>query len=69
MIVYFTHGAKGVEEGKKHLKELKELIARYNENNSQTPLRLPDFMMVITATGMAYQDGEVFVVPLEVLKN
>ena len=47
MIVYFTHGAKGVEEGKKHLKELKELIARYNENNSQTPLRLPDFMMVI----------------------
>lgn len=69
MIVYFTHGAKGVEEGKKHLKELKELIARYNENNSQTPLRLSDFMMVITATGMAYQDGEVLVVPLEVLKN
>lgn len=68
-LIEFKLEAKGVEEGKRHLKELKELIARYNENNSQTPLRLPDLMMVITATGMAYQDDDVLVVPLTVLKN
>lgn len=68
-LVEFKLGAGGVEAGKKHLRKLKELIAQHNEGNSQTPLRLPDLMIVMTATGMAYRDGDVIVIPLTALKN
>lgn len=68
-LIEFKLGVKGIEDGKNHLRKLKALIAQYNRCNSQTPLRLPDLMIVITGTGMAYRDDDVFVIPLPVLKN
>ena len=68
-IIEFKLGAKGIEDGKKHLRKLKELIAQHNEENHQTPLRLPDLMIVMTATGMAYRDDDVLVLPLTALKD
>ena len=67
-IIEFKLGAKGIEEGKAHLRKLKELIAKYNEGNSQTPLRLPDLMIVITAEGIAYRDDDVLIIPLATLR-
>ncbi len=67
-IIEFKLGAKGIEDGKAHLKKLKELIAKYNEGNSQTPLRLPDLMIVITAGEIAYRDDEVLIIPLATLR-
>ena len=68
-IIEFKLGAKGVEEGKDHLRKLKELIIQHNAGNSQTPLRLPDLMIVMTATGIAYRDDDVLVIPLAALKD
>ena len=68
-IIEFKLGSKGIEDGKKHLRKLKELIAHHNEENHQTPLRLPDLMIVMTATGMAYRDYDVLVLPLTALKD
>ena len=68
-LIEFKLGAKGIEEGKNHLRKLKELIAQYNSNNFQTPLRLPDLMIVMTATGMVYRDDDVLILPLTALKD
>ena len=67
-IIEFKLGAKGIEDGKAHLKKLKELIAKHNEGNSQTPLRLPDLMIIITAGGIAYRDDDVLIIPLTTLR-
>lgn len=68
-LIEFKLGAKGIEEGKNHLRQIKELIIKYNKDNFQTPLRLPDLMIVITATGIAYRDNDVLIIPLTTLKN
>ena len=68
-IIEFKLGSKGIEDGKKHLRKLKELIAQHNKENHQTPLRLPDLMIVMTATGMAYRDDDVLVLPLTALRD
>ncbi len=63
-------GSKEIEEGAAHLKEIEKLIAEYNANEKQTPLRLPDLKIVITGTPYGYkrEDG-VFVIPIGCLKN
>ena len=59
-----------IEEGAKHLLEIKSLVAEYNERENQVPLREPDLLMVITSGEMAYtrKDG-VKVIPIACLKN
>ncbi len=63
-------GSKEIEEGAAHLKEIEKLIAEYNANEKQPPLRLPDLKIVITGTPYGYkrEDG-VFVIPIGCLKN
>ncbi len=53
---------------KDYLRKLRDLILRSNEGNTQNPLHLPDLMMVVTATGLAYRDDDVLVIPLTTLK-
>lgn len=69
ILIEFKLGAKGIEEGKNHLRKIKELIIQYDKNTVQTPLRLPDLMIVITATSIAYRDNDVLIIPLTTLKN
>lgn len=68
-LIEFKLGGSGVEEGKAHLRKLRDLISKSNEGNTQTPLHLPDLMMVVTATGLAYRDDDVLVIPLTTLQS
>ena len=63
-------GSKEIEDGAKHLAELKELIREHNKEENQVPLREPDLMLVLTGGKMAYTrpDG-VKIIPLGCLKN
>ena len=63
-------GSKEIEDGAKHLIEIKELIRKHNKEENQVPLREPDLMMVLTGGKMAYTrpDG-VKIVPLGCLKE
>ena len=58
-------GSGEIEEGAKHLNELKSLIAEHNKTEKQVPLREPDLLMVITGGDLAYtrKDG-VKIVPI-----
>ena len=62
-------GSDEIEKGAEHLKEVKRLIAAHNETEEQSPLRLPDLLMVITGGAFAYTrpDG-VIVCPLSALR-
>ncbi len=62
-------GSSEIEQGAKHLLEIRQLVRRYNETETQCPLREPDLLMVITGGKMAYTrpDG-VKIVPLGCLK-
>ena len=62
-------GSDEIEKGAEHLKEVKRLIAAHNEPEGQSPLRLPDLLMVITGGAFAYTrpDG-VIVCPLSALR-
>lgn len=63
-------GSKEIEDGAKHLAELKGLIREHNKAESQVPLREPDLMLVLTGGKMAYTrpDG-VKIIPIGCLKN
>lgn len=63
-------GSSEIEEGAKHLLEIKRLIQVHNETEKQVPLREPDLMIVMTGGSMAYTrpDG-VKVIPLACLKD
>ncbi len=63
-------GSGEIEEGARHLLELKRLICEHNKKERQIPLREPDLLLVITAGNIAYtrNDG-VKIVPLGCLKN
>lgn len=63
-------GSREIEDGAKHLLELKHLISEHNREGKQVPLREPDLLMVITGGQMAYvrEDG-VKIVPLGCLKD
>ncbi len=56
-------GKKAIEEGAKHLIELKNKI-------NTTKMKEPSFLLIVTGTEVAYRrDDGVFVVPLGCLKN
>lgn len=63
-------GSREIEEGVRHLMELKNLIKERNEKEKQMPLRLPDILIVLTGGKLAYtrEDG-VKVIPLGCLKD
>lgn len=63
-------GSREIEEGSAHLLELKRLIQKHNEEETQVPLREPDLLIVLTGGSMAYTrpDG-VKVIPLACLKD
>ena len=63
-------GNREIEEGTGQLLQLKELIKKHNEKESQPPLREPNLLMVITGGEMAYtrEDG-VKIVPIGRLRD
>ncbi len=63
-------GSREIEDGAKHLIELKKLINEKNEKEKQMPLRLPDLLIILTGGGLAYtrEDG-VKVIPLGCMKD
>lgn len=69
-LIEFKLGSREIEEGAKHLLEIKRLIQEFNEKEKQVPLRAPDLLMVVTGGDMAYTrpDG-VKIVPIGALRN
>ena len=63
-------GSREIDDGAKHLLELKRLIQEHNKTEKQVPIREPDLLIVITGGTMAYSrpDG-VKVIPLACLKD
>ena len=63
-------GSREIEEGAKHLIELKNLIKERNAKEKQMPLRLPDLLIILTGGEFSYtrEDG-VKVIPLGCLKD
>ena len=63
-------GSHEIDDGAKHLLEIKRLIQEHNEGEKQVPLREPDLLITLTGGSMAYTrpDG-VKVVPLACLSD
>lgn len=63
-------GSREIDDGAKHLLEIKRLVQEHNKVEKQVPLREPDLLIVLTGGYMAYTrpDG-VKVIPLAHLKN
>ena len=63
-------GSREIDDGAKHLLEIKRLVQEYNKQEQQVPLREPDLLIVLTGGYMAYTrpDG-VKVIPLACLKD
>ena len=63
-------GSSEIDDGAKHLLELKRLIQEHNKTEKQAPLRETDLLIVMTGGSMAYtrQDG-VKIIPLACLKD
>lgn len=63
-------GSDRIEEGARHLLELKQLIQTKNETEKQTQMRLPDLLIILTGGELAYtrEDG-VKIIPIGCLKN
>ena len=63
-------GSREIDNGSKHLLEIKRLIQEANKTEKQVPLREPDLLIILTGGSMAYTrpDG-VKVVPLACLKD
>ncbi len=68
-LIEFKLGSREIEEGAKHLLELKRLIIKANEEG-RARLREPDLLMVITGGEMAYtrEDG-VKIIPIGTLRD
>lgn len=58
-LIEFKLGQSEVDEGAKHLCKMERLIRESNKTESQNPLRVPDFKLVITGTQYGYkrEDG------------
>jgi hypothetical protein len=69
-LIEFKLGGSEVEEGARHLLEIRNLVREFNKTATNAQLREPDLMMVITGGPIAYTrtDG-VKVLPLACLKN
>ena len=63
-------GSREIDDGAKHLLEIKRLVQEYNKQEQQVPLREPDLLIVLTGGYMAYTrpDG-IKVIPLACLKD
>lgn len=63
-------GSREIEEGAKHLLEIKRLIAQKIESENQIKLREPDLLIVQTGGELAYtrEDG-VKIIPIGCLKD
>jgi predicted AAA+ superfamily ATPase len=63
-------GSSDIEEGAKHLLEIKRLITEKNQTENQTKLREPDLLIVLTGGEMAYtrEDG-VKIIPIGCLRD
>lgn len=63
-------GSREIEEGAKHLLEIKQLIAKKNITERQSKLREPDLLIVLTGGEMAYtrEDG-VKIIPIGCLRD
>ena len=63
-------GSREIEEGAKHLLEIKQLIAEKNKAGKQMKLREPDLLIILTGGEMAYtrEDG-VKIVPIGCLRD
>lgn len=63
-------GSHDIEEGAKHLIELKNIIKKKNDEQPEHQIRLPDLLVVLTGGPMAYtRDDGVKIIPLGCLKN
>lgn len=63
-------GSNEIEEGAKHLLEIKRLVAEKNKTEKQIRLREPDLLIVLTGGEMAYtRDDGVKIVPIGCLKD
>lgn len=63
-------GSREIEEGAKHLLEIKRLVAKKNQSEKQSRLREPDLLMVLTGGEMAYtRDDGVKIVPIGCLRD
>ncbi len=62
-------GSREIDDGAKHLNELKNLIREHNRE-ARIPLREPDLLIIITGGEYAYtrEDG-VKVIPLACLRD
>ena len=69
-LIEVKRGSKEIEEGAKHLIELKNLVKEKNEQEKQMRLKLPDLLIVLTGGELAYtrEDG-VKVIPLGCLRD
>lgn len=63
-------GSREIEEGAKHLIEIKQLITEKNQTDIRSSLREPDLLIVLTGGEMAYtrEDG-VKVIPIGCLRD
>lgn len=69
-LIKFKLGESQVDDAAKHLNEIEFLVSEYNKKEKQTPLRMPDLKIVITATQYGYKrDDGVMVIPIGCLKN
>ena len=63
-------GSREIEDGARHLLEIKRLIQEHNRTERQMPLREPDLLIVLTGGSMAYTRADgVKVIPLGCLKD
>ena len=68
-LIEFKLGSKEIEEGAKHLLEIRDLIREKNAEGNER-LRDPDLLLVITGGKMAYtRDDGVKVIPIGCLKD
>ena len=68
-LIEFKLGSHEIDDGAHHLCKIESLVKKYNEGETQVPLRLPDLKLVITATQYGYRrDDGVLVVPIGCIK-
>lgn len=69
-LIEYKLGSREIEEGAKHLLELKQLVQERNEKEKQIKMQFPDLLIVLTGGEIAYtrEDG-VKVIPLGCLKD
>lgn len=63
-------GSREIDDGAKHLLEIRRLLREHNKTERQVPLREPDLLIILTGGKLAYTrpDG-VKVIPLACLKD